>query len=111
MSPLSIRRLSHASGFLMLLVSPFSFAHYPFCNCALQGEEIVCEAGFSDGSGASGVSVDLISYDEEVISAQAFSEQSTARFTPFEGEFYILLDAGPGHTVEVDWHDIEGLKR
>jgi hypothetical protein len=111
MATFTLRRLSLAAGAALLTVSPLSFAHYPFCNCALKGEEIICEAGFSDGSSASGVSVDLISYDEEIITAQAFNEQSTARFTPFDGEFYILLDAGPGHTVEVDWHDIEGLKR
>lgn len=111
MASLSIHRLSLVSGLAMLLVSPFYFAHYPFCSCALQGEEIVCEAGFSDGSSAEGVIVDLITYDEKIISANTFDAQSLARFAPVKDEFYILLDAGPGHTVEVDWDTIDGLKR
>lgn len=98
------------SVILLALATP-SYAHFPFCECALDAGKIQCKAGFSDGSGASGVTVDLISYDEEIIQQNQFSEASTAEFAPYDGEFYILLDAGPGHTVEVDWHDIQGLNR
>lgn len=87
-----------------------ALAHFPFCTCKAEGSEIVCEGGFSDGSGAEGVTVDLISYDEELIQSTALNGQSLTRLDPYAGEFYILLDAGPGHTVEIDWTEIEGLE-
>lgn len=105
------KRTAISVGCFLLTFSLPSFAHFPFCECVMKADEIHCSAGFSDGSGASGVTVDLISYDEEIIQQNNFSETSTAQFTPYDGEFYILLDAGPGHTVEVDWHDIQDLNR
>ena len=90
----------------LLSCSTLSYAHFPFVRCAQDKVDIVCEAGFSDGSSAAGVTVDLISYDEEVIASKHFDDDSKAHFKPYDGEFYILLDAGPGHTVEVDWQDV-----
>lgn len=86
-----------------------SWAHSPHCQCKLDGEFIVCQGGFSDGSGAEGVQLDVISYDEHVILSSMLDEQSRIRFPRPEGDFYILMDAGPGHIVEIDWPEIEGV--
>lgn len=83
-----------------------ALAHFPFVECHQGAVDIVCQGGFSDGSGVAGVTIDLISYDEEIIASKEFDEQSSVHFKPYDGEFYILLDAGPGHTVEVDWNEI-----
>lgn len=85
-------------------------AHYPFCTCALQGGAITCTGGFSDGTSAEGVTVDVISYEEEVLVPGTFDATSTIRVPKPQGEFYILFDAGPGHIVEVDWRDIDGIE-
>lgn len=87
--------------------SSMALAHFPFVECHQSTVDIVCQGGFSDGSGVAGVTIDLISYDEEIIASKAFDEQSNVHFKPYDGEFYILMDAGPGHTIEVEWHEIK----
>ncbi|MFT4013716.1 MAG: hypothetical protein QM682_09985 [Paracoccus sp. (in: a-proteobacteria)] len=94
---------------LLALSAPPAAAHYPFCNCAALGETITCNGGFSDGTSAEGVRLDVISYDEDVLVPAKFDAASKVQFPKPEGEFYILFDAGPGHVVEVDWQDVEGL--
>ncbi|HBZ95622.1 MULTISPECIES: hypothetical protein [unclassified Pseudomonas] len=85
-----------------------ALAHNPVCQCEPQGdEEIVCVGGFSDGSGAPGVTLDVISYDEEILVAGKLDGDSSLSFKRPEGEFYVLFDAGPGHVVEIDHMDIE----
>ncbi|WP_212631808.1 hypothetical protein [Pseudomonas sp. KB-10] len=88
--------------------SSLALAHNPVCQCEAQGdEEIVCVGGFSDGSGAPGVTLDVISYDEEILVAGKLGDDSSLSFKRPEGEFYVLFDAGPGHVVEIDHLDIE----
>lgn len=86
-------------------------AHYPFCTCEVVGGQVICTGGFSDGSGAEGVTIDVISYDENILLPGKFGPSSRHEFPIPEGEFYILFDAGPGHVVEVDYPDIDGLAR
>ncbi|MGG2396074.1 hypothetical protein ACJRW5_03875 [Pseudomonas sp. SH1-B] len=98
---------------LLLLTTTGAFcslalAHNPVCQCEPQGdEEIVCVGGFSDGSGAPGVTLDVISYDEEILVAGKLDGDSSLSFKRPDGEFYVLFDAGPGHVVEIDHMDIE----
>jgi hypothetical protein len=88
-----------------------ALAHYPFCTCALRDGSITCTGGFSDGSGAEGVKLDVISYDEEVLIPGKFGADSKVSFKRPDREFYVLFDAGPGHVVEIDWHDIDGVEK
>ncbi|MBE7373895.1 hypothetical protein [Pseudomonas lopnurensis] len=98
-------------GALLTLCAGFASlaqAHNPICQCEpLDGEEIVCTGGFSDGSGAPGVTLDVISYDEEILVPGKLGEDSKLRFKRPDGEFYVLFDAGPGHVVEIDHTEIE----
>lgn len=94
---------------LLLLAATPAYAHYPYCTCAMEGGRIACKGGFSDGTGAEGVTLDVISYDEEILVPGKFGADSVVRFDRPAGEFYVLFDAGPGHVVEVDWRDIDGL--
>ncbi|RAU18736.1 hypothetical protein DN062_04405 [Nitrincola tibetensis] len=86
------------------------WAHSPHCQCKLEGGFIVCQGGFSDGSGAEGIQLDVITYDEDIILSSALDGQSSIRFPRPDGDFYILMDAGPGHIVEIDWPEIEGIE-
>lgn len=81
-------------------------AHYPFCTCEKHGETVRCKGGFSDGTGAEGVKLDVIGYDESVLIPGKFGKDSVIEFKPPTGDFYVLFDAGPGHVVEVDHNDI-----
>jgi hypothetical protein len=90
---------------LLLAATPV-LAHNPMCECTESGEQITCKGGFSDGSGAPGVTLDVIGYDEQVLVASKLGADSTLSFKRPDGEFYVLFDAGPGHVVEVDHADI-----
>ncbi|TBU98293.1 hypothetical protein [Stutzerimonas kirkiae] len=98
-----------ATGALALMLCTMAggaFAHNPVCQCEEDGDEIICTGGFSDGSGAPGVTIDVIDYEENVLLPGKLSDDSTLRFKRPDGEFYVLFDAGPGHVVEIDHTDI-----
>jgi hypothetical protein len=84
-----------------------AYAHNPVCTCEAVGEEeIRCTGGFSDGSGAPGVTLDVISYNEDILVPGKLGDDSSMTFARPNDEFYILFDAGPGHVVEVDHTEV-----
>ncbi|WP_248796636.1 hypothetical protein [Pseudomonas sp. MWU13-2105] len=95
----------------LLLATGFStsaLAHNPICECKqLDAEQIQCKGGFSDGSAASGVTLDVIGYDESILLPGKLGQDSSLTFKKPESDFYVLFDAGPGHIVEIDHADIE----
>ena len=105
-----IRRIS-LSAALLVLGAGFAtqaLAHNPMCECkAVDAEQIQCTGGFSDGSGAPGVTRDVIGYDETILVPGKLGADSTLTFKKPAAEFYVLFDAGPGHVVEIDQADIQ----
>ena len=99
------------SSLLLAAGAAFSgnaLAHNPMCECkAIDAEQIQCTGGFSDGSGAPGVTLDVIGYDETILVPGKLGSDSTLTFKKPASEFYVLFDAGPGHVVEIDQADIE----
>ncbi len=66
------------------------------CECKeIPGEQIRCKGGFSDGSGAPGVTLDVIGYDETILVPGKLGQDSTLTFKKPSAEFYVLFDAGP----------------
>ncbi|WP_371856738.1 MULTISPECIES: hypothetical protein [Pseudomonas] len=97
-----------ATGMIGLGLSSTALAHNPMCECKqIDNEQIRCTGGFSDGSGAPGVTLDVIGYDETILVPGKLGEDSTVTFKKPASEFYVLFDAGPGHVVEIDQADIE----
>ncbi|MGY2200131.1 hypothetical protein [Pseudomonas gingeri] len=107
-SPITRRLLA---GAVLLAAGGLSLtaqAHNPMCECKqIDAEQIQCKGGFSDGSGAPGVTLDVIGYDETVLLPGKLGADSTLTFKKPGSDFYVLFDAGPGHVVEVDKADIE----
>ena len=102
------RLLLAAGGIALLGLSGPALAHNPMCECTqIEGEQIRCTGGFSDGSGAPGVTLDVIGYDETILVPGKLGPDSTLTFKRPDSEFYVLFDAGPGHIVEIDQADIE----
>ncbi|AZF04666.1 hypothetical protein [Pseudomonas sp. R5-89-07] len=104
------KRLTRAGCVLLLGVgfSHVALAHNPMCECKeIAGEQIQCKGGFSDGSGAPGVTLDVIGYDETILVPGKLGADSTLTFKKPASEFYVLFDAGPGHVVEIDQADIQ----
>ncbi|MEI4524115.1 hypothetical protein [Pseudomonas sp. CCNWLW23] len=107
-SPLQTRLLASAALLLSAGFSASTLAHNPMCECkAIDAEQIKCTGSFSDGSGAPGVTLDVIGYDETILVPGKLGDDSTLTFKKPGSEFYVLFDAGPGHVVEIDQADIE----
>lgn len=92
------------------LLAGTALAHAPYFTCRLHNGLIECKGGFSDGSSAAGITAELLSADGKVLASTTLDAQSMARFKPPKGDFYLLMDAGPGHVVEVDKKDVKGMK-
>lgn len=92
---------------LALLAGGAAWAHNPVVECRqVSADTIVCRGGFSDGSLAPGVKLDVVGYDDKVLMAGKLGKDSTLSFKKPKGEFFVLFDAGPGHIVEVDHAEI-----
>lgn len=95
-------------GLLTAACSSVALAHNPMCECKqIDDQQIRCTGGFSDGSGAPGVTLDVVGYDESILVPGKLGSDSTVTFKRPDAEFYVLFDAGPGHVVEIDQADIE----
>lgn len=107
MKILTTTTLSLGAGLLLLSLS--AYAHLPICDCQVEGSKVVCEGGYSDGSAAFDTPIQVIDYDEKVLVSGKLDAQSRFVFDLPEGDFYIFVDGGVGHTVEVDRADIKGI--
>lgn len=83
--------------------------HIPVGKCWTESKDIVCEGGESDGHPLDDALVEAISYDEKTLFSGKLDDQSRIRFQRPTGPFYILIDAGPGQVIELDWKDIKGI--
>ncbi len=93
----------------MLGFSSSAWAHLPVAQCKVEGPQVVCKGGFSDGSGAVGVPIEVLDYNDNILVEGRLDERSEFRFDLPEDDFYVFMNAGVGHTVELDKSDIEGL--
>lgn len=95
-------------AFGLTALSTAALAHNPIAHCQKKKpDSIFCKGGFSDGSDAAGVTLDVISYDEKILIPGKLGKDSTLTFKKPKGEFYVLFDAGPGHIVEIDHAEIQ----
>lgn len=100
---------------LALASSAQCLAHYPILDCQLGLETepegtVVCIASFSDRSKAPNVLMEIYSEDDEVIASGQTDERATYRFIAPEGEaYFIIMDAGPGHVLEISDEEVRTL--
>lgn len=103
--------LQTTAALLGVALSASALAHAPFCECtALDAETIRCVGGFTDGSAAAGVTLDVMSAaDNQVLIPGRLGADSSLTFKRPAGDFYILFDLGPGYQVEVEPSEIRRL--
>jgi len=90
-----------------LMFGSTAWAHHPVASCKQVAKQMIeCEGGFSDGSKAAGVAMEVLGYDEKVLLSSKLDSHSKLRFKRPDVDFYVLFDAGPGHVVEIDQADI-----
>jgi len=101
------RALSLLLASLALSLSPNTQAHGLYCQCQPVADgQVRCHGGLSDGTALPGAALDVIGYDEKPLITGKLGEDSSFTFPRPDGEFYVLMELGPGHTVEVDHTDI-----
>lgn len=94
-------------GLLLLTAAPFCvWAHYPVMDCGRDGEDVICQVGFSDGSLAQGQKVTVYSYSDEKLMELTANGASIVRFLLPRGEFYIQFDAGHEDPAEFDYVEL-----
>ncbi|GAA3925060.1 hypothetical protein [Litoribacillus peritrichatus] len=99
---------------LMVLtaVSLQARAHYPLLNCEFTEneqsatEQVFCDAGFSDGTKAPNVVMEVFSEDDETLVSGHTDATAKFQFDRPEGVFFIIMDAGPGHVIEISDEEV-----
>ena len=80
----------------------YALAHTPIFACFDNGDgTIYCEGGFSDGSTAAGVPVNVRDKDGDEIKRLELSRNSDIEFEKPEGDYSVEFDGGPGHRIEI----------
>ena len=92
---------------LLLLTATIAVAHTPLCSCYDNGDAtITCEGGFTDGSSAAGVEMRVVDKDGKVLIKSTMDEDSEFTCKKPDSSYKVILDAGPGHVVEIDGDEI-----
>lgn len=86
-----------------------SSAHVPIARCHVDGTVVTCKGGYDDGSLAIDTPIAVIDAQERVLFSGKLDARAQFSFELPEGDFYILMDSGVGHTAEVDRRDIQGI--
>lgn len=87
---------------LVLILSTSARAHFPLMTCWFEAENVVCEAGYSDGSKATDYKIEMFDYEDNLIAKSMTDKRSIAEFKHPKTEFYIVFDSGHEYPVEVD---------
>jgi len=99
-------------AFSSLMACQQAAAHYPILDCvfttdvASSADIVRCEASFSDRSKAPNVIMEVFSEDDEVLSKGHTDETAMYQFDRPEGAFFVIMDAGPGHVLEISDEDV-----
>ncbi len=90
-----------------ILTSNLAMAHTPVCACYDNGDgSVLCEGGFSDGSSAAGINVEVRDEKGKVLLQGSMNEDSEFEFDKPGTQYTVMFDAGPGHEIEISSADI-----
>jgi len=91
----------------MLLMPAVAMAHSPICDCTDNGDNtITCTGGFSDGSSAAGVRIEVIDGSGKELLSGTMTQDSEFTFDKPSGDYKVTFDAGDGHNIEIDGKNI-----
>lgn len=91
-----------------LLCAQPAAAHSLLLTCKPAADNAVrCVGGFSDGSDAAGMGIQVKAYDERVLAKGTLGSDSAWVFPRPAGEFFVRLDDGGEHAAEVDHADVK----
>ena len=79
-----------------------ALAHTPLCNCSDNGDGTVeCEGGFSDGSSAAGVKMNVMDASGKVVLQGKMDKNSMFTFKKPAGKYSVQFDGGEGHQITI----------
>lgn len=82
-------------------------AHTPLCSCYDNGDgSVTCEGGFSDGSSAAGVQMQIEDSAGKVLIQGKMDDDSEFTFNKPAGDYKVQFCAGDGHKITVDGKEI-----
>lgn len=107
---MSIKHIGIGFSLSAILISSSVLAHYPVLDCKhtdSSGEDmVVCEAGFSNRSKAPNVIMEVFSEDDDVLVSGTTDDNAMFEFVEPEGGYFIFMDAGPGHILEISNEEV-----
>ncbi len=79
-----------------------AWAHSALLNCFDNADNtFTCQGGFSDGSSATGIRIVLMDAGGTVLQEAQLNADSEIVLPYPRGDFKVLFDGGPGHSVEI----------
>ncbi len=91
----------------VLAVPSMALAHSPIFDCYDNGDGTVyCQGGFSDGSSAAGVEVNVLDGEGNIIETTALDSNAELTIDMPEGDYAVELNAGEGHSIVIDGENI-----
>lgn len=89
------------ASLLASFVSSSLLAHTALMNCFDNGDGTIgCEAGYSDGSSASGVPLKVLQNGKTLYEVK-LDKNSETTFKKPQGDYSVVLDGGDGHAVRI----------
>ena len=90
----TLHRAALGLGTTLIFVSQSVYAHLPVCQCKVEADKVICQGGYSDGSGAFDTPIQVIDYNEKVLLTGKLDENSRFVFDRPQGDFYVFMDGG-----------------
>ena len=85
-----------------------ALAHAPLLDCYVDGDEITCEAGYSDGSSAANQVIRVRDGAHRLIFEDRFGADGSYHFAPPDtDEFHVQFEGDQFHSVVLYSTDIE----
>ncbi len=89
-----------------------AYAHYPILNCAVTDDQpkVSCEASFSNQTKAPNIVMEVYSESDDLIASGTTDSEAMFYFPLPQGNYFILMDAGPGHVLEISNDEVTTSK-
>lgn len=96
----------YLAGLGLSLLSTQVLAHFPILDCHAEQQQLVCQAGFSDGSVAHKEVVEVRDYQETLLQKVTTDTSGIIRMPMPEGEFYLVYNPGHEQPAEFDYVEL-----
>ena len=104
---LNLSVLIFAAMVFGFFLTPAAQAHTPLCSCYDNGDgSVTCEGGFSDGSSAAGIQMQIEDGAGKVLIKGKMDDDSEFTFDKPAGDYKVQFDAGEGHKITVNGKEI-----